>query len=57
MIFVGFSIEEPLDRTLVEAVIQAVVEDCRIHLSHLTEVKGFIAVDDAADQILAILKK
>lgn len=56
MILLVFSIEEPRDTSMVEPIIQAVVEDCRIHISkEITEVKGFIAVDKAANEILDIL--
>lgn len=55
MILVIFSIEEPIDVEAIQPIIQAVVEDCRTHMSHLTEVKGFIAVDKAADEILAVV--
>lgn len=44
-----------MDIAMVEPVVQAVVEDCRLHLSGITEIKGFIAVDEAADEILAII--
>lgn len=55
MILLIFSIEEPRDTSTVEPIVQAVVEDCRLHLSGITEIKGFIAVDKAADEILAII--
>lgn len=55
MILLIFSIEEPHDTSAVEPIISAVLEVCRPALSHLTEVKGYITVDKASDEIMAVV--
>lgn len=58
MMLVVFQIDEPLDREAVQPIIEAVISIARPALAQVvSDLKGFIAVDEAADEIMATIFK
>lgn len=57
MIAVVFIIDEPLDKSTIEPIIETIASEANRELGKITRIRGYIAVDKAADEVTSIFER